>query len=267
MKISSRIVVAALALLTLMAAGGNLTWAKPTCPPLCILPPDPPPPWPPINFPDPPFGGLVTVKPNNGNGASTAYISSADAVASTATGTTLVGSACQYQKYPNLTGTVTLVNGKYYCADFTPPAEGSSCQYQDSTGTVTEIKGKRYCKISEPGASSKPVVHSTDTIVQRQTDAAGSAETQTAQLQDAADRAKASIQASPSEKQALLKAVRSNNAEEAKAILLRNGFTEKQLEGVSFSFEDTTGGKGNVESFSWEITIKCCPLEITIKIS
>jgi hypothetical protein len=226
---------------------------------------------PPINFPDPPFGGSVTVKPNSGNGTSTAFISSAAAVASTAAGTTLVGSACQYQ---NVTGKVTLVDGKYYC-DFTPPAEGSSCQYQDSTGTVTVIKGARYCKISEPGASSATESSGTDTIVQRQTDAVGSAEAQTAQLQATADKAKESIEASSAEKQALIKAVRSNNTEEAKSLLLRNGFTEKQLESAGIVLVDKFGGFGGaggnasggaIDKVKVTIHVECCPLVITITI-
>ena len=66
-------------------------------------------------------------------------------------------------------------------------------------------------------------------------------------------------------------AVQSKNTEEVKAILLRNGFTETQLESVSFSFEDATGGKeggkgkASIKSFSWSITVKCCPPQIIIK--
>jgi hypothetical protein len=209
--------------------------------------------------------------------------------------TPVVGSDCQYQKYKNVTGKVTLVDGKYYCADFTLLAAGSACQYQSSSGTVTVIDGTSYCNIGAPGvsstdtivqrtaepvvssatgASSPPVVHSTDTIVQRTAEPVVSSTTEAVvdnaqlqrQLQVSADRAKESIQASPTEKQALLKAVRSNNMEEVKEILLNNGFTDKQLEGASFSFQDTTGGKGNVESIKWTITIRCCPPEIIITI-
>jgi hypothetical protein len=214
---------------------------------------------PPINFPDPPFGGLVTVKPNTENGSLTNYKTSAEAVAgSTVTGTTLEGSACQYKE---VTGKVTFVAGKYSC-DFTPPAEGSACEYHGSKGTVTLIKGARYCKISEAEASS------TDTIVQREKDAVVSAETQAAQLQATADRAAARIQASSSAKRMMVDAVRSRTEQEAKSLLLSNGFTEKQLESASVSFEDHTGGGkgggGDLDRVKITIRADCCPIVITI---
>ena len=238
MKIASRMVVATLALLTLMAAGSKFTWAVPQCPPLCILPPDPAPPLPPINYPDPPLRPLSVINPNSGS-TGTGHVGSACQIQNFTGKVTLVngqydcdvtpavGSACPYPNPTYDTGTITFAGGKYACV-YTPPAAGSSCQYQDSTGTVAVIKGARYCRISAPGASSAPVAGSTDTIVQRQADAAGSAEARTAQLQATADRAKESIMVSSAEKQALLKAVRSNNTEEAKSLLLKNGFTEKQ---------------------------------------
>jgi hypothetical protein len=150
MKMASRTVVMTLALLTVIAAGGKFTWAVPTCPPLCILPPDPAPPMPPINFPDPPIVKLVTIGSNNGNGTGTSSMPGGAAMAGTATGTAQVGSACQYQ---GDTGTVTLVNGSYYC-DFTPPPAGSACQYQNRPGTVTVVNGKSYCEFNQPAVGS-----------------------------------------------------------------------------------------------------------------
>jgi len=146
--------IATLFLLAIAAAGSKPAWAVPHCPPLCLLPPDPAPPMPPILIYDPPFGGTV-VKPNGGSGGgttsgtATATGTSAPAGSSTttdtntATGPKQEGAACQFQ---GTTGKVTQVGGKYYC-DFTPPAEGSACQYQGSSGTVTIIDGRRYCKI------------------------------------------------------------------------------------------------------------------------
>jgi hypothetical protein len=148
MKNVTLLSIATILLLGIVAAGGKPAWAVPHCPPLCILPPDPAPPMPPINFPDPPFGGTV-VKPNGGSGGGSASGTSAAAGTSTAADTNAVtgprqeGAACQYQ---GVTGKVTQSGGKYYC-DFTPPAEGSACQYQGSNGTVTIIDGRRYCKI------------------------------------------------------------------------------------------------------------------------
>ncbi len=176
MKIASRIVFAALALLTVMAAGGKFAWATVTCPPLCLLPPDPAPPMPPINFPDPPFRPLAVSNPNGGSNG-TGQVGSACQIQNFTGKVTLVngqydcdvtpvvGSSCP--AYPNSTdntGTVTVVGGKYACV-YTPPAAGSACQYQNSTGTVTVIGGARYCNIGTSGATS--TTGGTDTIVQR----------------------------------------------------------------------------------------------------
>jgi hypothetical protein len=102
-----------------------------------------------------------------------------------------------------------------------------------------------------------------------------------AKLQATADKAKASIQESTSEKQELVKAVRSKNEEQAKSLLLRNGFTEKQLEDARIELVDKTGGiggnggtggaGGNATGGARDITItihvECCPFLITITIS
>jgi hypothetical protein len=211
---------------------------------------------PPINFPDPPFGGLVTVKPITENGSLTNYKTSAEAVAGAAAGTTLEGSACQYK---GVTGKVTFVAGKYAC-DFTPPVVGSSCEYHTSKGTVSLIKGVRYCNIGEPEESSESAAGS-----------ATAAKPNEAQLQQTADGAAARIQASASEKQAMVAAVRARSEDEAKTMLLKNGFTEKQLEGASISFEDNTGGGkgggGGLDRVKITISGRCCPLVITIIIS
>ena len=96
---------------------------------------------------------------------------------------------------------------------------------------------------------------------------ASEATTDVEQLQATADRARDRISESASEKQALYKAVRSQNADEAKSVLLRNGFSDKQLEDVEIAFDDNTGGKGDESKVKVEITASCCPPRITIKIS
>ncbi len=90
-----------------------------------------------------------------------------------------------------------------------------------------------------------------------------------AQLQATADKATASIQSSAAEKRVLLKAVRSNNTDEAKSLLLKNGFTAKQLKGAEIALKDDTGGStggGTLEEFKITIHVECCPLVITITI-
>jgi hypothetical protein len=154
MKNVTLLSIAALSFLAIAAAGSKPAWAVPHCPPLCILPPDPAPPMPPINFPDPPFGGTI-VKQGGGSGGGTTSGTAAPAGASAEAGSSTTtensavtgprqeGASCQYQ---GVTGKVTKSEGKYYC-DFTPPAEGSACEYEGSSGTVTIIEGRRYCKI------------------------------------------------------------------------------------------------------------------------
>jgi hypothetical protein len=92
-----------------------------------------------------------------------------------------------------------------------------------------------------------------------------------AQLQATADKASARIQASPSEKSALVEVVRTKNVDRASALLLQNGFTSKQLEGAKFEFVDKTGGGsgggGAASKVKVTITAKCCPLSIIITIS
>jgi hypothetical protein len=98
-----------------------------------------------------------------------------------------------------------------------------------------------------------------------------------AQLQSTADEAAARIQASPSDKSALISVVRTKNVDRASDLLLQNGFTSKQLEGAKFEFLDKTGGAGGAggagggnggTASKTKVTIRvdCCPLVITITI-
>lgn len=88
-----------------------------------------------------------------------------------------------------------------------------------------------------------------------------------AQLQATANRSSASIQASSTDKQALIKAVRMKNTDAASALLLKNGFTAQQLQGAQIVLTDNTGGGGAADKIKITITVKCCPASITILIS
>jgi hypothetical protein len=88
----------------------------------------------------------------------------------------------------------------------------------------------------------------------------------TEQLQATADRAAARIQESTPERRAILDAVRTRNTDQAHSLLLRNGFTGKQLEGARIELNDNTGGKGNVEKIKIVIRVSCCPPSIVITI-
>jgi hypothetical protein len=89
----------------------------------------------------------------------------------------------------------------------------------------------------------------------------------TEQLQATADRAAVRIQESIPERRAILDAVRTRNTEQARSLLLRNGFTGKQLEGARIELNDNTGGKGNVEKIKIVIRVSCCPMSIVITLS
>jgi len=147
MKKVSRMIIATLVLLTLMAVGGKCAWAAPAanCPPLCILPPDPAPPMPPINFPDPPIRPMVAAPSSGGSGAKSSAAPVQAAPVVSVTGTVRPGAACTVGSHY---GTVVQSGGQYSC-NFTPstlPA-GAACHYNSSMGTVTVVDGKRYCKI------------------------------------------------------------------------------------------------------------------------
>ncbi|MGA3162524.1 MAG: hypothetical protein ABSC77_15065 [Terracidiphilus sp.] len=106
---------------------------------------------------------------------------------------------------------------------------------------------------------------------------ATTAQPNVAQLQSTADEAAARIQASPSDKSALISVVRTKNVDRASDLLLQNGFTSKQLEGAKFEFVDKTGGAGGAggagggnggtaSKVKVTIRVDCCPLVITITI-
>ena len=83
--------------------------------------------------------------------------------------------------------------------------------------------------------------------------------TERMQLQRTAAEAQARIQASDSEKKAITAAIQSKNTEEAKSVLLKAGFTPKQLEGATIVMKDETGGKGTAERIKVRIEVTVLP--------
>jgi hypothetical protein len=92
--------------------------------------------------------------------------------------------------------------------------------------------------------------------------------TETTPSQAMADKAAAKIQASASEKKTIVDAVRTKNIDIAKAVLLRNGYTAKQLEGAKIVLNDNSGDSGGTaEKIKITIKVSYPPLVITITIS
>lgn len=84
-----------------------------------------------------------------------------------------------------------------------------------------------------------------------------------AALQKKANEAQAQIRGNEGDSNQLKKAVKINEVALAKEILLRNGFTAKDLENAKISLR-TGGGKGGEDTI--EISVTCCdPKEITIR--
>jgi hypothetical protein len=87
--------------------------------------------------------------------------------------------------------------------------------------------------------------------------------TDAASLQRKASEAQARIQENEGDSDQLKRAVKINEVVLAKEILLRNGFTAKDLENAKISLR-TGGGKGGEDKI--EISVTCCdPKEITIQ--
>jgi hypothetical protein len=84
-----------------------------------------------------------------------------------------------------------------------------------------------------------------------------------ASLQKKANEVQARIRGNEGDRDQLKKAVKINEVALAKEILLRNGFTAKDLENAKISLR-TGGGKGGGDTI--EISVTCCdPKEITIR--
>jgi hypothetical protein len=82
-------------------------------------------------------------------------------------------------------------------------------------------------------------------------------------LEKKATEAQARIRANPDESDQMKRAVKINEVPLAKEILLRNGFTAKDLENAKISLR-TGGGKGGEDTI--EISVTCCnPKEITVR--
>jgi hypothetical protein len=84
-----------------------------------------------------------------------------------------------------------------------------------------------------------------------------------ASLKKKANEAQARISGNQGDSDQLKRAVKLNEVALAKEILLRNGFTAKDLENAKISLR-TGGGKGGEDKI--EISVTCCdPKEITIQ--
>ena len=84
-----------------------------------------------------------------------------------------------------------------------------------------------------------------------------------ASFEKKAAQAQAGIHANKDDRDALMRAVKTNEVPLAKEVLLRNGFTAEDLEHAKISLR-TGGGKGSEDGI--EITAICCdPKEITIQ--
>jgi hypothetical protein len=84
-----------------------------------------------------------------------------------------------------------------------------------------------------------------------------------ASLQKKAIQAQAQIQANKDDRDQLMRAVKTNEVPLAKQVLLRNGFTAKDLENAKIILR-TGGGKGGEDEI--KISATCCdPKEITIQ--
>jgi hypothetical protein len=84
-----------------------------------------------------------------------------------------------------------------------------------------------------------------------------------ASLQRKAAQAQARIHANKDDRDALMRAVKTNEVPLAKEVLLKNGFTAEDLENAKITLR-TGGGKGSEDGI--EITASCCdPKEITIQ--
>ena len=84
-----------------------------------------------------------------------------------------------------------------------------------------------------------------------------------ASFEKKAAQAQARIHANKEDRDALMRAVKTNEVPLAKEVLLRTGFTAQDLENAKISLR-SGGGKGSEDGI--EITASCCdPKEITIQ--
>ncbi len=89
------------------------------------------------------------------------------------------------------------------------------------------------------------------------------ASAEAAALQKKATQAQARIHANKDDRDQLMRAIKINEVTLAKQVLLRNGFTAKDLENAKITLR-TGGGKGGKDEI--EISATCCdPKEITIQ--
>jgi len=97
--------------------------------------------------------------------------------------------------------------------------------------------------------------------INQATDAPSSADA--ASLQKKAAEVQVRVNANKDDRDQLKKAIKLNEVAQAKEILLRNGFTAKDLDNAKITLR-TGGGKGGEDEI--EISATCCdPKEITIR--
>ena len=99
---------------------------------------------------------------------------------------------------------------------------------------------------------------------EKQSNAAGAPlNDEAAALQKKANEAQARIRGNEGDSNQLKRAVKLTDVGSAREVLLRNGFTAKDLENTKISLR-TGGGKGGEDTI--EISVTCCdPKEITIQ--
>jgi len=127
------------------------------------------------------------------------------------------------------------------CRLITPSILASLCLLAVSTKTPAQVtSGKEPSRAD--GASSRD---------------------EAASLQKKANEAQARIRGNEGDSDQLKRAVKTNEVALAREILLRNGFTAKDLENAKITLR-TGGGKGGEDTI--ELSVTCCDLkEITIR--
>jgi hypothetical protein len=130
----------------IVSACGNFALAVPTCPTLCLLPPDPAPPLPPMPVDDPPLRPLLSQSTVNNSNPVKATANTAPATRAMISGKLEEGGECGAGK---MSGTLVKDASKFTC-NFKPSSlkVGAACHALKKIGTVTVIEGKRYCQVA-----------------------------------------------------------------------------------------------------------------------
>ena len=81
---------------------------------------------------------------------------------------------------------------------------------------------------------------------------------------DTADVVRAKFATSDVEGKAIFDAVRSGNKALVHSVLIRNGFTEQQLDGAGYLLQDNTGGRAFQGGIKVQLAPECCPLVLIV---